>query len=82
MFSAKNHGKHDWKINKIVKSNRKKPGKPGKIEKQGKIEKKNPQKKSGKIEQNWAGIYHCVVWDILKYFFADAFSNYCSARAE
>ena len=50
MFSAKNHGKHDWKINKIVKSNRKKPGKPGKIEKekQGKIEKKSTEKKMEK----------------------------------
>ena len=81
MFSAKNHGKHDWKINKIVKSNRKKTRKKEK-EKQGKIENKIHRKQSGKIEQNWVGIYHCVVWDILKYFFADAFSNYCSARAE
>ena len=81
MFSAKNHGKHDWKINKIVKSNRKKTRKTRKKEKQGKS-KKIHRKKSGKIEQNWVGIYHCVVWDILKYFFADAFSNYCSARAE
>ena len=45
MFSAKNHGKHDWKINKIVKINRKKPGKPGKKKNREKSKKKSTEKK-------------------------------------
>lgn len=45
MFSAKNHGKHDWKINKIVKSNRKKPGKQGKKKNREKSKKKIHRKK-------------------------------------
>ena len=49
MFSAKNHGKHDWKINKIVKSNRKKPGKPGKRKTGKNRKKKIHRNKSGKI---------------------------------
>ena len=49
MFSAKNHGKHDWKINKIVKSKRKNQENQEKRKrKTGKNRKKNPQKKKWK----------------------------------